>query len=58
MENGQDVDNIKVAVGEGDKDKWVALIEGVKGIVGDHIDNKEDEVNATDNCHDAEASER
>ena len=41
-----------------DKDKWVALIKGVKCVLRDHVDHKEDQVNATDDGHDAEASER
>ena len=36
----------------------IALIEGVEGIFGDHVDHKEDEVNATENGHNAKASER
>jgi hypothetical protein len=45
-------------MGDGDEDKWIALIEGVKGVLGDHVDNEKDEVNAADDSHNAKARER
>jgi hypothetical protein len=45
-------------MGDGDEDKWIALIKGIEGVLGNHVDNEEDQVNATENGHDAKASER
>jgi hypothetical protein len=45
-------------MGDGNEDKWIALIKGVEGVLCDHVDNKEDQVNAADDSHDAKTCER
>lgn len=39
-----------------DHDKWVALIKGVKGVLGDHIDHQQNQIDAADDGHGAKAT--
>ena len=41
-----------------DEDKWIALIEGVKNMLSNHVDNQEHQVDSADNCHDSKTGER
>ena len=57
MKDGEDVDDIEIPVGDRDKDEWILFIEGIEGVLGDHVDHKKEKVDATDDCHCAEATQ-
>ena len=40
-----------------DDDKRILLIKGIEGVLGDHIGHKEQEIDAADDCHRAEAAD-
>ena len=40
-----------------DDNEWILLIKGIEGVLGNHVDHKEQEIDAADDCHRAEAAD-